>query len=212
MAVTDLTGYTWVINSNPQYNNYILVDIDFESNGTHYTRFYLSQEPDPMQQGTVINLYYGSTKVATQGSAFPPMWSWTNQAYRTITFETAPTGDLLTWLEANGTLIEPIIGYDITFNSNGGNAISPITGATELPTPLPTPTKANSKFVGWYYDSGLTQRAYAGETITANVTLYAKWYSSYSDFATDVADAIRAKSGMVDEIVDTDFADKIRSL
>ena len=28
---------------------------------------------------------------------------WTNQAYRTVTFETAPTGDLLAWLEANAT-------------------------------------------------------------------------------------------------------------
>lgn len=28
---------------------------------------------------------------------------WKNQAYRTIIFETAPTGDLLTWLQANGT-------------------------------------------------------------------------------------------------------------
>lgn len=28
---------------------------------------------------------------------------WRNEAYRTITFETTPTGDLLTWLQANGT-------------------------------------------------------------------------------------------------------------
>ena len=28
---------------------------------------------------------------------------WVNEAYRTITFETAPTGELLTWLQANGT-------------------------------------------------------------------------------------------------------------
>ena len=28
---------------------------------------------------------------------------WENDAYRTITFDEEPTGDLLTWLEANGT-------------------------------------------------------------------------------------------------------------
>lgn len=27
--------------------------------------------------------------------------NWTNEAYRTITFSTAPTGDLLTYLQAN---------------------------------------------------------------------------------------------------------------
>ena len=29
--------------------------------------------------------------------------SWTDQAYRTLTFAIPPTGDLLTWLQANGT-------------------------------------------------------------------------------------------------------------
>lgn len=28
---------------------------------------------------------------------------WSNQAYRTVTFATAPSGDLLTWLQSNGT-------------------------------------------------------------------------------------------------------------
>ena len=39
----------------------------------------------------------GSTDVnyATKG--------WANDAYRTITFDEEPTGDLLTWLEANAT-------------------------------------------------------------------------------------------------------------
>lgn len=27
--------------------------------------------------------------------------TWINQAYRTITFDEAPTGDLLAWLQAN---------------------------------------------------------------------------------------------------------------
>lgn len=30
----------------------------------------------------------------------PPKWN--DQAYRTITFLESPTGDLLTWLQANG--------------------------------------------------------------------------------------------------------------
>lgn len=29
--------------------------------------------------------------------------TWSNQAYRTITFDEEPTGDLLTWLQANAT-------------------------------------------------------------------------------------------------------------
>lgn len=45
-----------------------------------------------------VQLEYGSTTVYNSiiGSV------WTNEAYRKITFATPPTGDLLTWLQANG--------------------------------------------------------------------------------------------------------------
>ena len=66
-------------------------------------------------------------------------------------------------------------GYTITFEENGGSSISNITEATELPTPLSTPTKSGYTFVNWYYDSAFTQIASAGDTIESDVTLYAKW-------------------------------------
>ena len=47
---------------------------------------------------------------------------------------------------------------------------------------LPTPTRTNFVFAGWYTDSALTQFAgAAGETYTpnANVTLYAKWEPAF---------------------------------
>lgn len=43
-----------------------------------------------------VAMYYGSTRVM-RGNG-----TWTNQAYRTITFLEPPTGELLTWLQANG--------------------------------------------------------------------------------------------------------------
>jgi uncharacterized repeat protein (TIGR02543 family) len=65
--------------------------------------------------------------------------------------------------------------YTITFNSNGGTTIPDIEEATELPDPLPIPTKSGYTFVNWYYDSAFTQKANAGDTLESNVTLYAKW-------------------------------------
>ena len=73
------------------------------------------------------------------------------------------------------TNLNPPSGYTITFNSNGGSSISSINDATELPTPLPTPTKENHTFLGWYYDSSLTNRAFPGDTLTTDIVLYAKW-------------------------------------
>jgi uncharacterized repeat protein (TIGR02543 family) len=69
----------------------------------------------------------------------------------------------------------PVFGFSITFETNGGTAIPDIEEATELPDPLPTPTKSGYTFLGWYYDSAFTQIATAGDTIESDVTLYAKW-------------------------------------
>lgn len=39
---------------------------------------------------------------------------------------------------------------------------------------LPTPTKAGAIFLGWYYNKELTQGVEIGDTVTRNMTLYAK--------------------------------------
>lgn len=40
--------------------------------------------------------------IAVGGGNIPQITKWFNQAYRKITFDAPPTGDLLTWLQANG--------------------------------------------------------------------------------------------------------------
>jgi uncharacterized repeat protein (TIGR02543 family) len=102
-------------------------------------------------------------------------------------------------------------GYTITFNSNGGTTISDIEEATELPTPLPTPTKSGYKFVAWYYESNFQTRAKAGDTIEVNTTLYAKWHNLGTLF-TGIANAIRSKDGTSGNIRDLDFDDRIRAI
>jgi uncharacterized repeat protein (TIGR02543 family) len=66
--------------------------------------------------------------------------------------------------------------YTISFNSNGGSAVTAITQefGTTVSAPTP-PTKTGNTFVGWYSDIGLTT-AYTFTTMPAsNITLYAKW-------------------------------------
>ncbi len=74
-------------------------------------------------------------------------------------------------------------GYTITYNTNGGNAISSISNATKLPNPLPTPQKNGYDFVGWYTNTGLTIPATPGAALTGNITLYAKWNLHSHSFA-----------------------------
>ena len=69
--------------------------------------------------------------------------------------------------------------YDVTFNPNGGTMstttleeVDCLTGIYSFPY---VPTKSGYTFEGWYYNSGLTDRAYETDTLSSNVTLYAKW-------------------------------------
>jgi len=64
--------------------------------------------------------------------------------------------------------------YNITYNSNGGSAVSSNIGVTAFPSPLPTSTKAGYTFAGWW-NSDYTVQYLAGQTINGSLTVYAKW-------------------------------------
>ncbi|MCL1866433.1 MAG: InlB B-repeat-containing protein, partial [Oscillospiraceae bacterium] len=70
--------------------------------------------------------------------------------------------------------------YDITFNANGGNAVSPAsakTGANGKLTSLPTPTNSGDSpfFKGWYTDATGGTRIELDKVYNDNTTIYAQW-------------------------------------
>jgi uncharacterized repeat protein (TIGR02543 family) len=68
--------------------------------------------------------------------------------------------------------------YNVTYNTNGGTAISPHTQAYNSKITTPTqPTKVGYTFVGWYSDSELlTAWDFLIDTMpAADLTLYVKW-------------------------------------
>ena len=73
------------------------------------------------------------------------------------------------WEESN-----PII--TLTFDSNGGSNISPVTGEKGSVISLAdyTPTRSGYTFNGWYSDSELTEKVESIE-LTEDTTVYAKW-------------------------------------
>jgi len=86
-------------------------------------------------------------------------------------FSTMPAEDLI--LFADWTIND----YTITFNSNDGSSVNPITAdfGTEITAPV-APVKEGYSFVGWYSNSSLTGNIYEFTTVPAeNITLYAKW-------------------------------------
>ena len=81
---------TWVWNENPNFDiDQTFENISFISNNTSYTSINIHVYP-------LNKMYYDNTRVYDLEG-----YTWTNEAYRTITFEEPPTGDLLTLLQAN---------------------------------------------------------------------------------------------------------------
>ncbi len=84
---------TWVLNDSPiPYNPVVPEDtytIKFVSNDTIFGTLKIVYG--------AYELWYDSTKVFDTGT-------WAANSYKTITFtEKSPSGDLLTWLQANAT-------------------------------------------------------------------------------------------------------------
>lgn len=66
--------------------------------------------------------------------------------------------------------------YTLTFETNGGNAISKVTKnkGTTIDLAQYAPTKSGATFEGWYADKGLTKKI-TSVKLDANTTVYAKW-------------------------------------
>jgi uncharacterized repeat protein (TIGR02543 family) len=69
-----------------------------------------------------------------------------------------------TWLET----------YEITFNTNGGSALSAISVYTGENRTMPAPEKEGYYFAGWYTDENLTS-PFSLATVSSDVLLYAAW-------------------------------------
>ncbi|MNB81788.1 Internalin-A precursor [compost metagenome] len=91
-------------------------------------------------------------------------------------FSAPVTGDLTLYAKWKAN------SYTVSFNSNGGTAVSSQAVAYGAPAQQPAaPVKTGYTFGGWYSDSALTTVYDFSAPVQGNVTLYAKWtVSSYT--------------------------------
>lgn len=89
----------WVIKSDAT-GELATTQISFTSNGQKFTSIGTDYT------GTFIVLHYDNNEVAGYDPGTSGVYEFDNEAYRKLTFDTPPTGDLLTWLQANATLQE----------------------------------------------------------------------------------------------------------
>ena len=119
------TSETWVLN-NKADDTVVSFDCNFVSNGESFSG--LSVEKT---FGNMRSLIYGQDQVAVIDyiAGGTNVWAWEADAYRKLIFSVPPTGDLLTWLTANGVkqpanlAVQP--SKDVTITSNGTTEITP---------------------------------------------------------------------------------------
>ena len=74
-------------------------------------------------------LYYDNNEIAGYDPGFGGAYEFDDEAYRKLTFDTPPTGDLLTWLQSNAvkqpddTAVQDTKALTIT--SNGTVSVTP---------------------------------------------------------------------------------------
>ena len=117
------TSETWVLNEYVDTSTKQTFVCSFESNGRTFSKLVIGGQRIPGDLGFVYSLFFDELKVAEAG-IFEAV-----SLYRKVTFATAPTGSLLTWLQSNAvkqasnTAVQP--SKSLTVTSNGTTTITP---------------------------------------------------------------------------------------
>ena len=84
---------TWILNESLYLTGNASYIASFTCNGTVYAGIRTTT--------SVVTYLFNTTQMG--GQRVYTRYGWDNEAYRTIVFDTSPSGDLLTWLQENGT-------------------------------------------------------------------------------------------------------------
>ena len=175
---------------------------DFTANGTNYT---YTLQNDSGATSTLVTAVSGNGEpVSINGQALSTGGSATvaipNSGTTDIVVEIGIKTYTLTILRNSGTGGNEGGGgmtgggggatsCTLTFNTNGGSAISKVskTSGTTVDLTGYTPTRDGYTFDGWYSNSDLTIKV-TSIKLTSNTTIYAKWTAKSDMSFTDVAD------------------------
>ncbi len=144
-------------------------------NAANYDEVVYAVTSGALPQGMQINsegLVYGTPTAAGD-------YTFTVQVIATKTEGEGTTAtvtkDVLT-REFTVTVASEKFTYTVTFNTQGGSAVSAQSIAAGEKVTIPTvPTKDDYEFGGWYYDEACTAVADLGNAVNSDITVYAKW-------------------------------------
>ena len=169
---------------------------DFTANGTNYT--YTLQNDNGATSTLVTAVSGNGESVSINGQALSTGGSATvaipNSGTTDIVVKIGTKTYTLTILRNSGTGGNEggsggATSYTLTFDTNGGSAISKVsrTSGTTVDLTGYTPTRDGYTFDGWYSNRELTIKV-TSIKLTSNTTIYAKWTAKSDMSFTDVAD------------------------
>ena len=167
---TDCNKFAFSADLNTTYecnindNLTLTVSAKYDGNTTGVTYQWYSNTSKSNTGGTTIN--------GANNASYAPVTTTvgTKYYYCVATYDEECT---ITSNVATVTIIAPVPTFTVTFDSDGGSAVTAQTiEKGETATKPADPTKAGYTFVGWY--NGNTEFDF-DEVITGDITLYAKW-------------------------------------
>jgi uncharacterized repeat protein (TIGR02543 family) len=149
----------------------------FNSDGGNYTPEtqsvihggYVNKPADPTKVGYLFDYWNHGQIQDGQVQDYPGNYEWD--------FDTKPVEDNI------GLFARWIPAYTVTFDSNGGSAVSTQTVAMggHYASKPADPTKTDAEFKGWYKENTFTtQWNFDTDAVQGNITLYAKWLHFYT--------------------------------
>lgn len=134
---------------------------------------------DPAAMGP-WGVYQASIDNQWHTASLPATFSGTN-GWQSLGLEIETGGEVSLWFD-DITVIpveESATIGSVLFNTNGGDALSVVSGVVGSDYEMPIPVKAGSEFVGWYTDAGFTTpyngKFPANSTDASHTLFYAKW-------------------------------------
>lgn len=166
----------WVKASEPEPGD-ITFTVTFNTDGANSIASQTVKEgekavkpADPLKSGYKFEGWYSDSSFTTKFDFKTPI-TFDITLYAKFTVSQGGGG-------GGGSITPPPVTdktYTVTFNSNGGSAVNPITADYNAPVTLPTPTREGHTFAGWYSDESLNTQYTSDKMPAENITLFAKW-------------------------------------
>lgn len=164
------SSFTTKVNSNDPIENNVTLHAKFL---TVYDVTFISNGGSAVTKLTSIAYYPNEFEIPTRVGYKFLGWC-VDESLTTLAIASDP-------IYSNKTLYAKweINRFTITYDSRGGTIFPSVSNSNSLPFSLPTPTRDNSIFLGWYYELTFNTMAVGGEFVDRDVTLYAKWLDVY---------------------------------